>query len=99
MFLGVLYIGAFLPFFNERNVRNEALKTTLFIFSKIVSQNDFKYITNGLNHKFVVVEIDSLNAAEVYLKTLGWIKETYKNPDEVIKANFENEKIRLDGFQ
>jgi hypothetical protein len=51
MFLGVLYIGAFLPFFNERNVRNEALKTTLFIFSKIVSQNDFKYITNGLNHK------------------------------------------------
>jgi hypothetical protein len=47
----------------------------------------------------VVVEIDSLNAAEVYLKTLDWIKETYKNPDEVIKANFENEKIRLDGFQ
>jgi hypothetical protein len=72
---------------------------TLFIFSKTVCQNDFKHTTDGLNPKFVVVEIDSLNASQIYLKTIDWIKETYKNPDEVIKAKFENEKIRFDGFQ
>jgi transposase-like protein len=72
---------------------------TLFIFSKAFSQSDFKHSVDGLNPKFLVIEIDSLNASELYLKTLDWIKETYKNPDEVIKAKFENEKIRFNGFQ
>lgn len=47
----------------------------------------------------MVVEIDSLNASEIYLKTIDWIKESYKNPDEVIKAKFENKKIRFNGFE
>ncbi len=35
---------------------------------------------------------------ELYTKTLNWVNETYKNPDEVIKAKIEGEYIRLEGF-
>lgn len=35
---------------------------------------------------------------ELYNKTLNWVNETYKNPDEVIKAKIEGEYIRLNGF-
>lgn len=46
----------------------------------------------------IVIEIDSMNASELYNKALNWVQETYKNPDEVLKANIENEKIRIDRF-
>jgi len=46
----------------------------------------------------IVVQVDSLKSNEIYEKALNWVKETYKNPDKVLKANLENEKIRIDGF-
>lgn len=74
------------------------LLLALSIFSKAVCQKDFNYTKEGLTPKFLVVEIDSLNASEIYNKTIDWIKETYKNPDKVIKAKFEDKKIRFNGF-
>ena len=35
---------------------------------------------------------------DLYTKTLNWVNETYKNPDEVIKAKIEGEYIRLNGY-
>lgn len=47
----------------------------------------------------IIVEVDSgLTAEEMYKRALNWIKESYENPGEVVKAKFENEKIRLNGF-
>ncbi|KKN36664.1 hypothetical protein LCGC14_0771310 [marine sediment metagenome] len=46
----------------------------------------------------IVVELDSSKASDIYKKSLVWLQETYKNPDEVLKANIENEKIRINGF-
>ena len=34
----------------------------------------------------------------MYNKTLNWVKETYKNPDAVLKMKIENEKIRIDAI-
>lgn len=48
---------------------------------------------------FTIVKIDSLSKNELYFRTLNWIKESYKNPDEVIKMSIENEKIRINGFK
>jgi len=75
------------------------LLLALSIFSNAFCQKDFKYEVGGLTPNFLVIEIDSLNASEIYLKSMDWIKETYKNPDEVIKAKFENKKIRFNGFK
>jgi hypothetical protein len=63
-----------------------------------ISQQQFKITPKGLNTNSIVIEIDSLNASQLYYKTINWIKDTYNSPDEVIKAKFENEKIRFQGI-
>jgi hypothetical protein len=55
-----------------------------------------KLTPNGV--EAIVVATDSLKASDMYKKSLNWVQETYKNPDKVIKAKIENEKIRIDGF-
>ncbi len=81
----------------------KTLKLSLLLIIAIntftFSQDKFIYDLNGLNPKFIVVEMDSLNKSELYKSTINWIKETYKNPDEVIKMTIENEKLRFEGFQ
>jgi len=80
------------------------MKKTITIISfilltiNIIAQEKFTYSEKGLTD-YVVIEIDSLNQNELYNKTIDWIKESYVNPDEVIKAKFENEKLRFNGFK
>jgi hypothetical protein len=47
----------------------------------------------------IVVNIDSFSILTLYQKTLNWIQENYKNPKEVLKANIENETIRIEGYK
>jgi hypothetical protein len=54
----------------------------------------FEYSDQGLND-FVVIRIDSVSKEQLYSKTLNWIKETYLNPDLVLKMKIENEKVRI----
>lgn len=70
----------------------------LVVCSLTFGQDKFIYDQKGLNPKYVVVEIDSLEQNEIFTKTINWIKETYKNPDEVIKTTIDNEKIRIEGY-
>lgn len=71
---------------------------TLLSSLLVNTQNKFDYTDNGLT-KYIVVNIDSCSASKLYNKTIHWVGETYKNPDEVLKMKIENEKIRFDGFQ
>lgn len=71
-----------------------------FIFSNITSGQsipELKVSFNGIEP--IVVEIENATAPELYEKALNWVKETYKNPDRVLKASIQNEKIRIEGFQ
>lgn len=68
-----------------------------FLTLRITAQDKFVYDKSGLTD-FVVLEFDSISKDMLYQKTLFWIKETYKNPDEVLKMTIENEKLRFDGF-
>jgi hypothetical protein len=70
----------------------------LFVITISYSQEkSFKYDIKGLQPSYLVSEIDSLNQIELFNKTINWIKETYKNPDKVIKTTIENKKIRFTG--
>lgn len=90
-----------------KNIKNFILVGILLGFSLSVKSqsitdtdiSSFRYDINGLYPKFVVMEIDSINQSELFEKTINWIKENYKNPDEVIKTTIGNEKIRFVGFQ
>ncbi|MDX1278381.1 DUF4468 domain-containing protein [Oceanihabitans sediminis] len=47
----------------------------------------------------IVVEVEGMSASEIYQKALDWVKESYKNPEEVLKAKFKGQKIRLNGYK
>lgn len=79
----------------------DLLTLLLFILIAIYStgQENFKYNQYGLNPKYQVVEINGKDQKELFESSINWIKETYKNPDEVIKTTIGNEKIRFEGFK
>jgi hypothetical protein len=52
----------------------------------------------SLENYTAVVEIENKSATEMYQSALNWLQETYKNPEEVIKAKIENEYIRWRGI-
>lgn len=57
----------------------------------------FEYQEKGLND-YVITSVESKTADQIYSKTMNWIKETYKNPDEVLKMTIENQKVRINGI-
>jgi len=63
------------------------------------AQEKFNYTQEGLQPNYLVVEIPNKTQNELYTSTINWIKETYKNPDEVIKSTIENNKIKLEGVR
>ena len=81
------------------------LTLLLFTISSIcLGQSDekvrgekFEYLEIGLND-YVVTNIEGKTKEEMYKKAMNWVKETYKNPDAVLKMNIENEKFRINGI-
>lgn len=74
---------------------------TVLVLSLTIQDNEskFTYDINGMNKEYLVVTIDSTTQQKNFNKSLNWIKETYKNPDEVIKTTIENKKIRFEGSE
>src|SRR5699024_7474191 len=84
------------------NINTLFMKTiiliSLFLTTSLsFGQKKFNYDQSGLNLKYVVVDIPQKTQQELFTKSINWIKETYKNPDKVIKTTIENKKIRFEG--
>ena len=73
-----------------------ALLITQFAFSQSAS----KYVTSkdGFTD-YVVTEVPGKSKEELYTKVIEWLNKTYKNPKEVIKAQIENDYIRIEGIK
>ncbi|MGV3698286.1 hypothetical protein [Flavobacterium sp.] len=69
----------------------------LMICSSSFAQDKFEWSANGVTD-FVTADVTG-NASQVYGKAINWIKENYANPNEVIKMQIENEKIRFQGLK
>lgn len=80
-------------------MKNITLIFALLISYLSISQENFVYNQDGLNPKYLVGEMDGKLQSEIYSMALNWVKETFKNPDEVIKMTIENEKIRFEGVE
>ena len=61
------------------------------------TQESFTYDERGLTPKYLVEEFEGISQQELFDRTIYWINDTYKNPDEVIKATISNKKIRFEG--
>jgi hypothetical protein len=73
----------------------------IFILNTIhgFSQDKFKYGEKGLLPEYLVNELKSKSKEELFKQTKKWVIETFKNPDEVLKATIENEMIRIEGYK
>ena len=78
--------------------RNLLLLIGMVISSTLFSQEIPKLKLTPKGIAPITLNVDGLNASEIYKKSLDWVQETYSNPDEVLKANIENKKIRISGF-
>ena len=78
------------------------LLSTLF-FSKSDYVKD-KYIitenglTTGSNNDYVIINIDSLSASQLYTKSYNYIQEIMKNPSYSLKGNIQNEMLRYEVY-
>tara|TARA_B110000967_G_C18571761_1_gene405218 strand:+ start:110 stop:637 length:528 start_codon:yes stop_codon:yes gene_type:complete len=83
--------------------RNSIIITVLILISsfQIFGQSEhpekFEYSEDGINN-YVVTKVEGKTVKNIYAKTEKWIKETYKNPDKVLKMKIENEKVRINGI-
>ncbi len=59
-------------------------------------ETEFKFSKEGFTD-FVVTKCEEKTQTELYEKTLDWVSVTFKNPKEVIKAEIENDYIRIEG--
>lgn len=70
-------------------------------FCSNAQETEFKFINDkekGFTD-YVVGNTEGKTALELYKKTLDWVAITYKNPKEVVKAQIENDYIRIEGFK
>jgi hypothetical protein len=72
------------------------LSYSMFTFGQNEHSEKFEYSESGIND-YIVTKVENKTTNEIYGKTINWIKETYKNPDKVIKMEIENEKVRING--
>lgn len=71
--------------------------STSIVINAQLSLEKFEYSETGIND-YVITEIDLITQKELFSKTLNWVKETWKNPEEVLKMQIENEKLRIEGI-
>jgi hypothetical protein len=69
-----------------------------FISFSLFSQEIPKLKISKTGVEPIIVETPDFTANQLYEKSLDWVKETYENPDKVLKAQIKDEKIRLSAF-
>lgn len=72
--------------------------TILFTNLSFGQETEFKFTKDGFTD-YVVTNCEGKSQSDLYKKTLDWVSTTYKNPKEVIKAQIENDYIRIEGFK
>jgi hypothetical protein len=61
-------------------------------------EKEFSFTKEKGFTEYVVIDKNGQTDKQLYQKTLGWINETYKNPEKVILAKNENSYIRIEGM-
>lgn len=72
----------------------------LMVMLNLVSygqEKEFSFTKENGFTEYVVIDKNGQTDNVLYQKTLGWINETYKNPEKVILAKNENSYIRVEG--
>lgn len=70
----------------------------MLLVSQLTNAQDkeFKFDKSGLTD-YIVTDVPNKTKAEIYEKTINWIKTTYKNPESVIVAEIKDEYVKING--
>ena len=81
-------------------MKKNILIVAVFLFTILgfSQETEFKFTKEGFTD-FVITEVPNKIQTELYKKTLDWISMNYNNPKEVIKAQIENDYIRIEGLK
>lgn len=70
----------------------------LFIgFFGFAQETEFKFTKDGFTD-YVVTEVAGKTQQELFKKAIDWVSVTYKNPKEVIKAQIDNDYVKITGY-
>ena len=79
--------------------------TLSFLFLTCISfAQEFQITPNGLKDKtdtgngYVVIDVKKKKADELYKNAIKYVNEKYKNPEEVLKGQTENEYLRFETY-
>jgi len=70
-----------------------AIMTSIFGFSQ---ETEFKFTKDGFTD-YLVIPCEGKTQTDLYKKAIDWVNVTFNNPKEVIKAQIENDYIRIEG--
>lgn len=70
--------------------------STLLSVLGFSQETEFKLTKDGFTD-FIVTPVENKTQTEMYKKAFDWVNVTFKNPKEVIKAQIENDYIRIEG--
>jgi hypothetical protein len=59
-------------------------------------ESEFKITNEGLTD-YIVTKVEGRNQSQLYNKTKDWVSFEYKSPIDVIKAQMQDEYIRIEG--
>lgn len=68
----------------------------MLVYTFSFGQNKMELKPSGYDP--IVTEVPGQNTNDIYKKTKDWVQTYYKNPKEVLKADIENEMIRIEGY-
>jgi len=68
----------------------------LFLSLPVFAQETLKLSPEGI--KPVVVELEGKSATDMYITAKQWVNTYFNNPKRALKAEIENDMIRVDGY-
>lgn len=76
---------------------NEKINTIIIMSMSVFGQSKVEFTKGGITP--IVTEVEGMTAEQLYNKTKEWVQNTFKNPNEVLKADVANDMIRINGYQ
>lgn len=80
------------------------LLSCFLITSLFINAQEFEVTPEGMRDKanpendYLVIEAPEKTASELYQNAIKYIQQNYKNPEEVLKGQTENEYIRFETY-
>lgn len=96
----MITLTTYLP--TDQIMKKLILLSLVLLISICLNAQEFEVTPDGMKDKintendYLVIEAPNKSAQELYQNALKYIHQTYKNPEEVLKGQIENEYLKFE---